>query len=127
MSFLTDFDIERYGLINTILSGNPNHFVTGYCKILEGLRNENDLGKIKTLLPKLLSWYDEGNYDRLMENEYTYNKSSHEKTYELLKDFIEELGIEYKMPAKKIEIKKKTMFTDDTMLVPFPPYVIENK
>lgn len=101
MSIELRFEIEKYGLVHTILNTSPGHYMTGYCNMLKSLTLDNDEITIKILLPKLLAWYDEGNYDELMKSKYCYNKDIHIRTYTLLKDFVLELGIKYNPPQKK--------------------------
>ena len=123
MSVITEFDIEKHGIINTIKTCNPGHYVTGYCLLLENMSVEKDIEKIKILLPKLLSWYDEGNYIDLMKSEYVYNKDIHTKTYELLKQFIKDFKISYIKSEVKVK-KKEYQKLDSELLLPFPPYKI---
>lgn len=111
MCFKSEFEIERYGIAQTILAVNPNVYVKGYCEQLLELSFDADLEMIKVLLSKLLSWYDEGNYEELLTNKYVFDKEIHQKTYKLLKYFIKVMKNNYVKPTKKI---RRSMGSKDT-------------
>ena len=105
------FEIEKYGMFNTVLQANPGTFIKSYCNMLLEMTFPEDEEKIKILLPRILSWYDEGKLDDLLSEQYCWSKDQHIKTHKLLADFIKELNIEYVKPPKKVK-RKREFFSD---------------
>ena len=94
------FDIEKDGLTTTIKQYTNDNFIMSYCDKLQKLSYPKDEVLIKMLLPKLLSWYDEGHIDNILMSEYVMCKEAHIKTYGVLQGFIKEMGVSYVMPKK---------------------------
>jgi hypothetical protein len=94
------FDIEKEGLATTIKQYTNDNFIMSYCEKLQKLSYPEDEVLIKMLLPKLLSWYDEGHIDNILVSEYVICKEAHIKTYRVLKGFIKEMGVSYVVPKK---------------------------
>lgn len=105
------FEIEKYGMFNTVLQANPGTFIKSYCNMLLEMTFPEDEEKIKILLPRILTWYDEGKLDELLNEQYCWSKDQHIKTHKLLSDFIKGLNIEYMKPLKKIK-QKREFFSD---------------
>jgi len=101
MSFVQEFEIEKYGIVHTVLATNPDHFIIGYTNQLMATTFEKEPELVKVLIVKLLTWYDEGNYEQVMKSKWCYNKDNQTKTYKLLKHYVDVFGIKYISPEKK--------------------------
>jgi len=101
MSNVSEFEIEKYGIVHTILATSPGHFIIGYCNQLMSSTLDEDPKLVKALISKLLTWYDEGNLEQLLDSKWCYNKDVHLKTYNLLNNYVIELEIQYTKPKKK--------------------------
>lgn len=101
MNSVSEFEIEKYGIVHTILATNPDHYINGYCDRLMRITLEDEPMLTKLLISKLLTWYDEGNLEQLLKSKWCYNKENHTKTYNLLNHYVNELEINYIKPKKK--------------------------
>ncbi len=94
-------DIEVEGMCKTILEACTDNFVKSYCHQLIKLQYPEDEEHIKQLIPRITSWYDEGNLRDIIDNKYAISKNQHLYTYELLNTLIKDLKIEYTKPKMK--------------------------
>ncbi len=100
------FEIEKNGIIATIEEYSTENFVNSYCNMLKGLEYQKDEEMIKTLITKLLAWYDEGSIDEALQCDYEPSRRKHIYTYRLLRTFVKEMNIDYVIPKKR-KIKEK--------------------
>ena len=100
MELKVRFELDKEAMAKTIRDYTNNNYIISYCNKFKGLTYPGDEGLIKLLVPRLLSWYDEGHIDNIIASEYVLCKQAHIQTYENLKAFIEELEIEYTKPEK---------------------------
>lgn len=100
-------DIELIGLCKTILEVSNDHFTTSYCNQLSKLKYPEDKRSISILVSKILAWYDEGEYEKIILNEYSYYKQEQVLTYRLLNLMARELGVNKTKPVKRIVYKEK--------------------
>lgn len=105
------FDIEMDPMITTIYNATNSHFVKSYCIKMREQKYPEDMYGIKLLLPRLLTWYDEGFLKKLLVDTYTLNIREHLYTYLLLNTLIKELEIEYLRPKKVIKVPKLEFFS----------------
>ena len=100
------FEIEKNGIIATIEEYSTENFVNSYCNMLKGLEYQKDEEMIKTLITKLLAWYDEGSIDEALQCDYEPSRRRHIYTYKVLSALVKELNHDYEKPKKR-KIKKK--------------------
>ncbi len=101
------FEIEKYGMLQTVLSEKPGAFIKSYCDVLLKMSYPEDEEKIKILIPRILAWYDEGKLDELLSSKYCWSKEQHVKTHSLLNEFIKKLKINYIKPPKKVREERE--------------------
>ncbi len=81
-----EFMVELDGVIGTIHTYTRNPFMMGYTRELKRAVKHDDLDKIKIILDKVISWYNE-EIDKIKNDEYIFNKNMHEKAYFILKEY----------------------------------------
>jgi len=83
-----EFAIELDGIIGTIHTYTRNPFMMGYTKELRRAMNDNDRDTMIIVLDKIITWYKE-EIEAIKNDTYVFNKSMHEKAFELLKAYQE--------------------------------------
>jgi hypothetical protein len=99
--------IELPGLVQTVSTVSRDHFITSYANQLGETKYPEDERYIKILVPKILSWYDDGEYESLLLSPYTYNSQTQVKTYQLLNLMDRLLETKTVKPIKQLMYKEK--------------------
>lgn len=100
------YEIEKNGVIATIKEYSTENFINSYCNKLKVLDYPKDKEMIKTLITKLLSWYDEGSIDEALQCDYEHSRRRHIYSYKILRALVKEMNPEYRKPKKR-KIKEK--------------------
>ncbi len=85
-----EFMVELDGVIGTIHTYTRNPFMMGYTRELKRAVKHDDLEKVKIILDKVITWYNE-EIDKIKNDEFVFNKSMHEKAYHILRQYREAL------------------------------------
>lgn len=82
-----EFLVELNGITGTIESYTRDPYIMGYLKVLETAVANGDTALERTVLKKLIKWY-ENTIDEILNDRYVYNKDLHKTTKDILNDYL---------------------------------------
>lgn len=84
------YEIEIFGLINTVKDYTREHYPRNYVELLSSSSWELDKIKIYEICIRLLKWY-EVNISVIEKNQFIHNLNEHQKSITFLKQIIDKL------------------------------------
>jgi hypothetical protein len=88
---IAELELELEGISGTITRYTQNPYIVGYLNVLKKYVEQSNIEMIKMCLMKIIDWY-KVNYDKIMSNQYVFNKQEHTDTRNLLNKILKELS-----------------------------------